>query len=448
MQKSDFSRLNGWSHKKARSITEGATDFGAAGVAFLKFVHGFNNLGEVHFVDFKALTDGFEQGDGKFATKVFAKFLQAVEENEGMSGIGVEEFIGVKFEAEGFEELKHAFGRGGIKEAGIARINYIERDANGDGLAMADFVFRKLFEFMRGPMAEIERTGGAELEGVAGGGDVMEMEFGAAMDETLHGLRIEGAELGGVGFDGFEKLPVANKSDFDSLDVAGAFVAVRERQEQVGIIHHGEGRGEGADEILFAKGIDAVFHADTGISLAEGGAGNADMADAAMSSGSGQADHIEQSAAADRNQIRVTVDVITVDVGMDFRDVKVGIFGAFAAFHDDRRADEFEVLRSRGKIGLDLRGQKRLGLGQRFVQHHHDAVDAVALVGKQDVLEERIGGGKDPLGEEHPELKTDLNGALNDGHFINVKGWTLKFEFYLTNFGDNSLNRNDSKRHS
>lgn len=425
--------------KTAASVTEGAADFGTAGVAFLQFVDGVDDLGKVHLVDFEAFTNGFEQGDGKFAAKVFAELLKAVEEDQGLAGISVQEFIGVKFEAEGFEELKHAFGRSGTEEAGVARINHIQGDANGDGFAMADFVFRKLFKFMRGPVAKIERAGGAEFEGIAGGGDVMEMEFGATMDEALHGLRLEGTEFGGIGFNGFKEFLIADEGDFDGLNVAGAFVAIGQRQEQVGIIDHGERRGEGADEILFAESVDAVFYADTGISLTEGGTGNADMADAAMGGGSSQADHIEQSTTADGNQVRVAIDMITVYVRMNFGDVKVGVFGAFAAFNDDGRTDEFEAIRSRGKIGLDLRGQKRLGLGQGFVQHHDDAVDAIALVGKQDGLQEMIGGGKDALGEEHPELKADLNCTLNDGHFFNLKDWTLEFEFYLMNFKDSSF---------
>src|SRR5581483_2952909 len=130
--------------EREESIAEGAADFGAAGVAFLKFVNGFDDLGEAHLVDFETLTNGLEQGDGKLAAKVFPEFLQAIEEDERLAGIGVKEFVGKQFEAERFEELEDAFSGGGVEEAGVAGINHIERDAHGDGFAMADFVFGKL----------------------------------------------------------------------------------------------------------------------------------------------------------------------------------------------------------------------------------------------------------------------------------------------------------------
>ena len=38
--------------------------------------HGFL----IDFVDFEALTDGAQQGDGEFAAEVFAKFFEAGED--------------------------------------------------------------------------------------------------------------------------------------------------------------------------------------------------------------------------------------------------------------------------------------------------------------------------------------------------------------------------------
>ncbi len=69
-----------------------------------------------------------------------------------------------------------------IQQIDFARINHVERDADGDGLAVRDLKTGKLFQFVRGPMAEIERARGTCLERITARGDVVEMQFGTAMN--------------------------------------------------------------------------------------------------------------------------------------------------------------------------------------------------------------------------------------------------------------------------
>src|SRR5690349_8723011 len=99
-------------------------------------------------------------------------------------------------------------------------------------------------------MAEIERAGGAEFERVAGGGDVLDVQFGATANQAAYrgGLKI--TQGLGVMLDHLEKLFVANEGDFHGFDVAGAFVTGRERGEQLKVVDDGERRREGTDEIL------------------------------------------------------------------------------------------------------------------------------------------------------------------------------------------------------
>ena len=49
-------------------------------MAFAQFVNRFNDLGQIHFVDFRAPADFAEQGDGQVAAEMFAKFVQAAEQ--------------------------------------------------------------------------------------------------------------------------------------------------------------------------------------------------------------------------------------------------------------------------------------------------------------------------------------------------------------------------------
>ncbi len=188
---------------------------------------------------------------------------------------------------------------------------------------MANAVIGELLQFVRRPVAEIERARGAQLKRIAGSRNMIDMQLGAAIDQPFHGLRIKVAQFESVTFDAFKKARVADQRDFDGFDVAGAFVARRQGREHFEVIDDRERNGEGADEILFGEGVDPIFDADARIVLAERCGGNADMAHAAMCRRGGQANDIEQSAAADGDNVRMAIHVITVDVGLDFGNVKV-----------------------------------------------------------------------------------------------------------------------------
>jgi len=45
--------------------------------------------------------------------------------------------------------------------------------------------------------------------------------------------------------------------------------------------------------------------------------------------------------------------MIPFDVRMNFRDVKVGRLGAFAALDDERGADQFQLIAQSGEVSLD-----------------------------------------------------------------------------------------------
>jgi len=54
--------------------------------------------------------------------------------------------------------------------------------------------------------------------------------------------------------------------------------------------------------------------------------------------GGSEADHIQQGPAADADDVGMAVDVVAVDLGMDFGNVKIRVFCAFAAFKNDGAA--------------------------------------------------------------------------------------------------------------
>ena len=120
-------------------------------------------------------------------------------------------------------------------------------------------------------MAEVERTRRSHLEGVAARGDVLEVELGASMNDLLHRARIALHKVVGVLLEIFEEFAVFEQRDLYSLGQAAAPLAVGQCVEEAEVVHYGVGRREGAQEVLFAEGVDAVLHPHGRIVLRERG---------------------------------------------------------------------------------------------------------------------------------------------------------------------------------
>jgi hypothetical protein len=393
-----------------------------------EFVESGDDLGLVHGVDFDAAADFLEEGDGQLAAEMFAKFLKSSEEVKLAGIVGTQKFIREERKAEPANEVQNARGRIFGEQTGVAGVNDIKGDADGDGFAVGELEIGELFEFVGSPVAEIKRAGGTRLEGVAAVGDMIEMQLGATADEVFHGVGIEGDEFFGGGFEFDEKLGVVDAGDLDGLDVATAFVVRLEGGEELEIVDDGVGRGEGADKILFAEGVDAVFDTDAGIGLSEGGGGDADEADATMGGGGGETGDIQKSAAADGDEVGMAVNVVAIELRLDFLDDEGRIFGGFAATDEEGRADELEAGGARVEIDFNQLFEFRLGLRESVVEDDEDF--SLGGIGK-GVSQDRIVGGEDILGEEDAQLPTDLDGTMNDRHSLNLKcGWRFD-ENYL-----------------
>ena len=206
-----------------------------------QFVNGLDDFGQIHFVDFDAPAD-FAAASVMVNSppRCSRNSFKPREHLQIAVGGDVQQFVGEKFEAELFQQRKDALGGFGVEQTDVARINHVQRDADGDGFAVADLEIGKLLQLVRRPMAEIQRTRRAELKRVAARGDVIEVQFGAAVDQPLHRRRFERSQFFRVAFDFVEKFRVADAGDFHGLDVAGAFVARFERGEQVEIVDDGE----------------------------------------------------------------------------------------------------------------------------------------------------------------------------------------------------------------
>lgn len=172
-----------------------------------------------------ALADGLQQRDGQLATEVFSKFSQAGEHHQVPVRVRVQQLGREQVEAQLLQQHEHALGARGVEEANLFRVKHVQRDADGDGLAVPKLVFRELLQLVRRPVAEIQRARAAELEGIAAGGNVVQVQFGATVDEPLHRRWLERGQRLGVALDGVEELRVTDARDLHGLDVAGALVA-------------------------------------------------------------------------------------------------------------------------------------------------------------------------------------------------------------------------------
>src|ERR1041385_2647674 len=207
----------------------------------------------------EALPDAFQQCHGQLSSKMLPKFLQPCQHDQCVFRIHVEQFVRVQLETKRLQQIEHLFRGSGFEKTQLARINRVERDTDGHGFAVANLVFRELLEFMRGPVAKVQRPRGAELKRVARGCEVVQVQLSAAIDEPLHCGRVELVQRFDVPFKALEEFFVTNERHFDGFDVTSPLVARREGGEQLKVVDDREGWNEGANEVLFAEGVNAVF---------------------------------------------------------------------------------------------------------------------------------------------------------------------------------------------
>src|SRR6266850_1530883 len=235
---------------------------------------------------------------------------------------------------------------------------------------MPQAVFGNLLQLVCRPMAEIQRSSRTKLEGVARSRDVVKVEISATINQPLHRRRLELAQQTRVAFYSLEKILVANECYLHSFDVTRSFIARGKKRQQLEIVNHGERRSKCADEILLAERVNAIFDPNARIVLAQGGAGHAHMAHAAVRSRRRQAHHVQQRASAYANHVGMAIDMMTINPRMNLRYMEIGGFRPLTALNNKWRTDQIEAIAMPGEVGFNLVHQTRLGLGKRLI--HHD----------------------------------------------------------------------------
>src|SRR3954452_21003145 len=92
----------------------------------------------VHPIDLDAMADGVDQRHGQLAAEVLLELLEAAQDRELPVAVARLERVRPQAEAELRQQAAHAPVLARRQEAGEDRVAGIERDADGDRLAMAD----------------------------------------------------------------------------------------------------------------------------------------------------------------------------------------------------------------------------------------------------------------------------------------------------------------------
>ncbi len=246
------------------------------------------------------------------------------------------------------------------------RVAAVERDADRHGFAMPKAVLGQLLELVGGPVSEVERAGGSELEGISSAGHVREVQAGRAPDQPFHGLDIAPHEPGCVVLEKIEEGRVADERHLDGFGDTGAPIALRESPEEREVDDHGGRRGEGPEIVLLPERVDSILDSHGGVVLSQHGGWNAHEPEAPMCRGGGIANDVEHGASADGGDIRVPAQPRTVDAGQDLvQHARVGL-RRLATIDHERRGSGIEV-RVAGAGPLDRVQEVRLRVGDAAV---------------------------------------------------------------------------------
>ena len=103
---------------------------------------------------------------------MLAKFLETGKNLPAAGGILPQQPVGEYSKTKLSEQLDDAIGGFRIEQAGQPRINHVQRHADGHRFPVMNLKVRDLFQFMRRPMPEIQRTRRAGFKRVAATGDM------------------------------------------------------------------------------------------------------------------------------------------------------------------------------------------------------------------------------------------------------------------------------------
>src|SRR2546428_13539419 len=111
-----------------------------------------------------------------------------------------------------------------------------EGEADRPRLGVAEPVPAERLQLVSDPVTEVEGPRAAELEGITGGRDVIEVEPGALPHQRGGGVRVAGGEPRPMALQPLEERRVADQRDLDGPGHAGDGLPPGQRPQETGAV--------------------------------------------------------------------------------------------------------------------------------------------------------------------------------------------------------------------
>ena len=255
----------------------------------------------VNLVHFHATADFGEERNGQLATEMLPEIREPLQHQRHAPRIALPQPVVPQVETKPLQKTHDTLVLARSKAARQNRIARVERDTDGDSLAVIELIFCQLLELVRGPMTEIQRTRRPHFERVAAKPDLAHVKLGAGLDKMIKMRPGKARKRIRMGFEPLEKLAVAYQGNLHGFSHACSLLAQRQHVDEGAVIDDRPGRRKGADQVLETEQIDGVLDADAAVILCQDRRRKANVADATMKDRRRIADRIKDGTAADRN---------------------------------------------------------------------------------------------------------------------------------------------------
>ena len=127
---------------------------------------------------------------------------------------------------------------------------------------------------------------------------MVQVQGGATVDDLPHGPQVPPGQAAGLPFQKGEEGRVLDEGHLDGFGHPADPVFLGQCGQEPGVVEHRRRRGEDAQKVFLAHGVDAVFYPDGRISLGQDGGGHPDEPDPPVGGGRRQAHGVDEGAAA------------------------------------------------------------------------------------------------------------------------------------------------------
>ena len=285
--------------------------------------------------------------------------------------------------------------------------------AAADRLAVQPFaVAQARLDRVAEGVAEVQNSAQAALALVAA--DHLRLDLAGALHRLRQRRLVARAQPLDAGLDPGEELGIGDRAVLDDLGQSRRELALGQRVERVEVADHTHRLVERADHVLAQRVVDRGLAADRRVDLRQQRRGHLHEGHAAHVAGRGEAGHVADHAAAQREQHRPAVAGGAQQRVVDALERR-GVLEGFAVGQLDRqhpcvvrrqrRLQPGGVQRPDGGVGDDHRGLRlrQAGPGGGIVQQAGADQDVVAAIAQLDAdgRADRGGGGRSGGGRRH-----------------------------------------------